>query len=118
MTEELTYKKNGDYLIPDLEMDPQPEGELGKYGKMRQKYLKDYHGGIYSAMMIEGKLWAHLLDIDREAEEMENRLTKQMKEQRGITEQLKATNQMRWVQEMNNIQESVDEIIRNDLIYS
>lgn len=115
---ELKYKKCGDYLIPDLKIDPQPEGELGKYGKMRQKYLKKHHGGIYTAMMLEGKLWAHLLDIDREAEEMEDRLTKQMKQQRGITEQLKASDQMRWVREMNNVRASVEEIIRNDLIYS
>ena len=115
---ELKYKKNGDYLIPDLKMDPQPEGELGEYGKMRQKYLKEYKGSLYTAMMLNGTLWKHLLDIDREAEEMEDRLTKQMKQQRGVTEQLKASDQMRWVQEMNNIQACVEETIRNDLIYS
>ena len=116
--EELTYKKNGDYLIPDLEMDPQPEGKVGRYGIMREKYLKEHRSGTYTYLVLQCKLKQHLLDIDREAEEMEDRLTKQMKQQRGITEQLKASDQMRWVREMNNVRASVEEIIRNDLIYS
>ena len=116
--EELTYKKNGDYLIPDLEMDKQPEGELGKYGRMRQKYLKEHRGGMYTALMLEGKLWAHLLDIDRAAEERMDRIVKDLAKQRGVTEALKASDQMRWVQEMNSIQMTAEEIVRNELIYN
>ncbi|HEX3016235.1 MAG TPA: TnpV protein [Caproicibacter sp.] len=115
---ELTYTKNGDYLIPNLKMDEQPQGELGKYGKMRQKYLKEYHGGMYTALMLEGKLWAHLLEIDRTAQNREERMIKTLAMQRGVNEALKASDQMRWVQEMNSIQMQAEEIIRNDLIYS
>lgn len=115
---ELTYTKNGDYLIPDLKMDEQPEGELGKYGRMRQKYLKEHRSGMYTALMLDGKLWEHLLEIDRTAESRMNQITGEMAKQRGVTEQMKAEDQMRWVGEMNNIQMAAEEIIRSELIYS
>lgn len=115
---ELTYKKNGDYLIPDLEMDEQPKGELGKYGRMRQKYLKENRGGMYTALMLEGKLWGHLLEIDQAAEERMDRIVKDLAKQRGVNETLKASNQMRWSQEMNGIRMEAEEIVRNELIYS
>ncbi|MVB10437.1 Transposon-encoded protein TnpV [Caprobacter fermentans] len=115
---ELTYTKNGDYLIPDLKMDEQPEGELGKYGRMRQKYLKEHRSGMYTALMLDGKLWAHLMEIDQAANSRMEQITKDLAKQRGVTEALKANDQMRWVQEMNNIQMAAEEIVRDELIYS
>lgn len=115
---ELTYKQNGDYRIPDLTMDEQPEGELGRFGRMRQKYLKEYRNGMYTALLLDGKLWAHLLEIDRTAESRMDQITGAMAKQRGVTEQMKAEDQMRWVGEMNNIQMAAEEIIRSELIYS
>jgi hypothetical protein len=115
---ELTYRQEGDYLIPNLQADEQPEGKIGIYGRMREKYLKEEHRGIYLLMAAKGTLWKHLLETDREAQEMEDRLVKQMKKQRGVTERMKADNQMRWVGEMNNIQASAREIVMHDLIYA
>ena len=115
---ELTYKQSGDYRIPDLTMDEQPEGELGRFGRMRQKYLKENRNGMYTALLLDGKLWAHLLEIDRTAENRMDQITGEMAKQRGVTEQMKAEDQMRWVGEMNNIQMAAEEIIRSELIYS
>ena len=115
---ELTYRREGDYLIPNLQVDEQPEGEIGRYGRMREKYLKEEHRGMYLLMAAKGTLWKHLLETDREAQEMEDRLVTQMKKQRGVTEQMKADDQMRWVGEMNNIQASAREIVMHDLIYA
>lgn len=115
---ELTYRQEGDYLIPNLQMDEQPEGEIGMYGKARLRYLKEQRSGLYMELVMTIKLWPHLLETDREAQEMEDRLVEQMAKQRGVTEQLKADDQMRWVGEMNNIQASARETVLHDLIYA
>lgn len=115
---ELTYRQEGDYLIPNLQVDEQPKGEIGMYGKARLRYLKEQRSGLYMELVMTIKLWPHLLETDREAREMEDRLVKQMKKQRGVTEQMKADDQMRWVGEMNNIQASAREIVMQDLIYA
>jgi hypothetical protein len=101
---ELTYIKNGDYYIPNLIPDPEPEGELLKYGMMRKHFLKEYHKGVYSAMLMGGKLKAHLLLIQEQAEAQFELLVEQMAAQEGMTEQMKAANQILWVRKMNNIQ--------------
>ena len=114
----MTYTKNGDYLIPDLKMDPQPEGELGKYGLMREDYLKKHRGVMYTALLLSGKLWAHLLEIDQTAQKRESKMIRELAVQRGVNEAMKASNQMRWVQEMNNIRATAEETIQSELIYS
>ncbi|MFT9057200.1 MAG: TnpV protein [Ethanoligenens sp.] len=114
---ELTYRQEGDYLIPNLTVDDQPDGKIGMYGKARLRYLKEERSGLYMQLRIKVKLWTHLLEIDREAEEMQERIIRQMAKQRGVTEQMKADDQMRWVQEMNNIRASAREIVLHDLIY-
>ena len=91
--QELTYHWEGDYLIPDLEPPEVPR--IGKYGTMRHKYLRDHHRGIFDGMLLEGSLNAHLEEIDRQANEMMERLTAQMAENEGVTEALKARDQMR-----------------------
>ncbi|MFT8889661.1 MAG: TnpV protein [Ethanoligenens sp.] len=113
----ITYSQNGDYLIPDIVMDSQPEGTIGIYGRTRKRFLKEQHGILYTRMEAKMELWPHLLEIDQEAQEMQDRIVEQMKKQRGVTEQLKADDQMRWVGEMNNILASAREMVMHDLIY-
>lgn len=112
---ELTYHWEGDYLIPDLEPPEAPR--IGKYGTMRHNYLRDYHRGVFDGMLLSGKLNAHLEEIDRQANEMMELLIAQMARTEGITEQLKATDQMEWVRRMNGIQNRAEEIVNNQLIY-
>ena len=114
--QELTYHWEGDYLIPDLEPPEAPR--IGKYGTMRHKYLRDHHRGIFDGMLLEGSLNAHLEEIDRQANEMMERLTTQMAQIEGVTEQFKATNQMEWVRRMNNIHNRAEEIVFSNLIFS
>ncbi len=117
MNMNLTYEKCGDYLIPNLLPDPEPEGELRKFGLMRKHYLKEYKGGIYQGMVLTGKLKEHLLMIQEEAEERFDLLVEQMAEQEGVTEKLKEQDQMLWVQRMNNIRARAEEIMRKEIIY-
>ena len=117
MNMNLTYEKCGDYLIPNLLPDPEPEGELRKFGLMRKHYLKEYKGGIYQGMVLNGKLKEHLLMIQEEAEERFDLLVEQMAEQEGVTEKLKEQDQMLWVQGMNNIRVRAEEIVRKEIIY-
>ena len=113
----LTYEKCGDYLIPNLISDPEPEGELRKFGLMRKSYLENYRRGIYSGLLLSGKLKEHLLMIQEQAEERFDLLVEQMAKQEGVTEQLKAQEQMLWVKRMNNIQARAEEIVREEIIY-
>lgn len=112
---ELTYHWEGDYLIPDLEPPEAPR--IGKYGTMRHNYLRDYHRGIFDGMLPSGKLNAHLEEVDHQANEMMERLTIQMAQQEGVTEAIKARDQMAWVQAMNSIKNRAEEIVLKELIY-
>lgn len=113
---DLTYHWEGDYLIPDLEAPEAPR--IGKYGTMRHNYLRDYHRGVFDGMLLSGKLNAHLEQVDREANEMMELLTTQMAKAEGVTEALKATDQMEWVRCMNNIKSRAEEQILSELIYT
>ena len=114
--QELTYHWEGDYLIPDLEAPEAPR--IGKYGTLRHKYLRNHHRGIFDGMLLEGSLNPHLEQIDRQANEMMERLTAQMAQAEGVTEQLKAHDQMAWVRAMNGIKNRAEEIVLHDLIYA
>ena len=114
----LTYEKNGDYLIPMLQMDEQPEGTLTKYGLMRKNYLQEHKKGVYTGLLLKGKLKEHLLTIQEQAEQRMELLTAQMAKAEGVTEELKAADQMKWVEMMNNIRHSAEEIVLKELIYS
>ena len=114
---ELTYEKNGDYLIPMIQMDEQPEGILTKYGLMRKNYLQEHKKGVYTGLLLKGKLKEHLLTIQEQAEQRIEFLTAQMAQAEGVTEEMKASNQMKWVAEMNNIRHSAEEIVLKELIY-
>ena len=116
-TMNITYEKCGDYLIPNLIPDPEPEGELRKFGLMRKSYLGNYRRGIYSGLLLSGKLKKHLLMVQEQAEERFNLLVEQMAKQEGVTEQLKAQDQMLWVKKMNSIRMRAEEIVMEEIIY-
>ena len=114
--EALTYHQEGDYLLPDL--IPPMSPCIGIWGLRRRDYLRKYHDGIYTGMLLSGKLNAHLEEIDRSANEMFDQLVKNYAEREGVTERLKERNQMEWVQRMNGIRNRVEEIITKELIYT
>ena len=112
---ELTYHWEGDYLIPDLEPPEAPR--IGKYGTMRHNYLRDYHRGVFDGMLLSGTLNAHLEEVDRQANEMMELLTTQMAKAEGVTEQLKAADQMAWVGAMNSIKNLAEETVLQDIVF-
>lgn len=112
-----TYTQQGDYLLPDIKLPEQPEYEIGVWGQRRRQYLKQHHRIKYYNMLTKCTLYPHLADVEQQAQDMFFRLVDEMAKQEGITEQLKATNQMEWVRRMNNIQNRVTEIVNSELIY-
>lgn len=112
---EITYHREGDYLIPDLLPPPSPN--IGVWGQRRKRFLQQYHGGLYTGLLLSGKLNAHLEEIDRLANEMFESLVMQYAAREGVTEQLKAENQVEWVRRMNSIRERIEEIIFAELIH-
>ena len=116
-TMNLIYEKCGDYLIPNLIPDPEPEGELRKFGLMRKSYLENHRRGIYSGLLLSGELKRHLLLIQEQAEMRFDLLVEQIAEREGVTEKLKAQDQMLWVSRMENIRARVEEIVREEIIF-
>ena len=114
---ELEYIKTGDYYIPTLIANKEPEEALTKYGLMRKEFLKEHRRGIYTGMMLEGTLKEHCLTIQQQAEERMDVLIKQMSQEQGGDEKLKALDQMKWVRMMNNIRASAEEMVCNEIIY-
>ena len=115
---ELTYTRCGDYYIPDLKLSGQPEAPIGKYGRMRQRYLKEHRPVLYSSLILSEKLYPHLLEIDRVARERVDAMLPRMMEAAGVTEELKARAPMSWVGLMNTLKAQVEEIIPDELIYN
>lgn len=115
---ELTYRQEANYLIPDLTLGEQPKEPLGKYGMLRKNYLKEHRKGTYAGLVLNGTLQAHLLEIDQTARTQVEQTMRQMAEAEGVTEALKAADQMAWVGRMNNIKNRAEEMVLNDLIYS
>ena len=114
---ELTYTRCGDYYIPDLKLSEQPEAPIGKYGRMRQRYLKEHRPGLYSSLILSEKLYPHLLEIDRTARERMDAMLPRMMEAAGVTEELKARDQLAWVGAMNSIRSRAEEIILSEMIF-
>ena len=110
MATKITYTQQGDYLLPDLKLPEQPKVEIDLWGKQRLRYLKNHHPIIYTNYLTSCSLTAHLADIDEEATEMFERLVNQLAKKEGVTEKLKADNQMLWVAKMNNIRNRATEI--------
>jgi len=111
-----TYRQVGDYFIPDIEL-PERNHEIGKYGRMRHRYLKEHRKIQYTTMIINGTLYDHLEEIDRICNERIAAMVTAMKKQQGITEELKAEDQLAWVGAMNNIRNAAEEVILRELIY-
>lgn len=118
MATKITYTQQGDYLLPDLKLPEQPKVEIGIWGKRRLQYLKNHHPIIYTNYLTSCTLTAHLADVDEEANEMFDRLVRQISKKESVTEKLKAENQMLWVREMNNIRNRVEEIIYQEIIFT
>ena len=112
----ITYTRVGDYYLPNLVAPESPK--VGRWGMLRFNYLRKHREALYTIMLMENTLNPHLEEIDRQAQEMEQLLISQLAQQEGVTEQLKAENQMDWVAQMNNIRNRADEIVLNDLIYA
>ncbi len=115
---EITYTWQGDYLIPDLALPEQPDVELGRWAQMRRKYLKEHNRLLYYSLLTKGILTQHLAEVQQRADEMEETLTRQMAQQEGLTEEMKANDMMKWVGLMNNIRESVREIVMSEVIFA
>ena len=111
----ITYHQEGDYLLPNIEVPESPQ--IGIWGQRRFQYLRTNKKILYTTMLMGGTLKDHLEETDKSAEEMLEQLTTQMKLQEGITEELKASNQMEWVQRMNNIRNRAAEVVYKELIY-
>ena len=111
----LTYTKCGDYLIPDISIQETTK-PIGRFGRMRRKYLQEEKPILYNDLILTEKLFSHLLEVEEIAQKRFDVLMEQMKIQRNVTENLKQTNPMFWVGEMNNIRACIDEIIMREII--
>ena len=112
-----TYRQIGDYLLPNITLPEEENKPIGIWGHRHLRYLKRQRKVLYINLLTSGKLSSHLAEIDKQATDMCFRLVKQFAEQEGITEQLKAENQMEWVRRMNNIRNRAEEVVYNELIY-
>lgn len=113
----LWYELHGDYFIPCLALEEATTPPLGIWGRRHLHYLKEHRPVLYTGLMLSGKLHSHLEEIDDHASKLLDQLMEQMAKQQGITEQLKAQDQMAWVQRMSNIRNAAEEIILHELIY-
>lgn len=113
-----TYREKNGYLIPNLTLPSGEQVEIGVWGQRHLRYIKQYHKVRYINLLTSGKLNGYLADIDKQAEDMFFRLVEQMTEREGVTERLKAGNQMEWVARMNNIRSRATEIVNHDIIYN
>ena len=113
----LWYELQGDYYIPCLKLLEEEQQPIGIWGQRHLRYIKQNHKVLYLNLLTSGKLNGYLADLDKQADEMFSLLVKQMAESEGVTEQLKADNQMEWVDQMNNIRGRATEMVNTDLIY-
>ena len=112
----IQYIRAGDYFIPDLEL-PQESRPIGRWGRMRREYLREHKPIQYNCLLLSGKLWTYLADLNEQAQDRLERIIEQMKTDEGISEALKASDPMAWVGAMNNIRNRAEEIILQELIY-
>ena len=118
MATKITYTQQGDYLLPNLKLPEQPKVEIGIWGKRHLRHLKNHHPIIYTNLLTTCTLTAYFADIDKQAEDMFFRLVDQLAEKEGLTEKLKADNQMLWVTRMNNIRNQATEIVNDEIVYN
>ena len=113
-----TYRQEGDYLIPNLELPDTEHYQIGKYGHLRQTYLKEHLPVLYNTMLLNGTLYRHLAETDQICSERMERMIAQMTEREGMTETLKASAQLEWVGRMNNIRNRAEEIVLAEVVYA
>ena len=114
---ELTYTEQNGLLIPDLVLDAQPPGPLGKYGRMRKRFLEQKHDGTFSALVLSGTLTQHLMDVDQTAKEQMVTLIPQLTAAEGVTESLKAQDPLAWVRRINSIRHRAEEMVLHEVVY-
>ena len=112
-----TYTQVGDVLLPNLAIGEDGQQPIGKYGRMRMRYLKEHRPVLYSNLLLSGKLFQHLVEIDEACVERVELLIRQMARREGVTEQLKAADQIEWVRRMNSIRSRVEEVVLSELVY-
>lgn len=113
-----TYTQTGDYLLPDLSLPAEKEpGNIGVWALRHKRYLKQHHKVLYYNLLTSGKLHSHLADIEEQAQQLFLRLVRELAEKEGVTEQLKAADQMAWVQSMNNIRNRAIEVVNSEVIF-
>ena len=113
---DITYTKRGDYYYPDLTLPPQLNGDIGRFGRMRKKYLKEHQPDTFALMLMENTLTQHLVEIDRHANEQIELITSQLAKAEGVTEKLKARDQLAWVQAMNSCRARAEEIVAREIV--
>lgn len=113
---DITYTKHGDYYYPDLALPPQPTGDIGRFGRMRKKYLREHQPDTFALMIMENTLTQHLIDIDRHANEQIDLITSQLAKAEGATESLKVRNQLEWIRRMNSCRSRAEEQTVRELI--
>ena len=113
-----TYRQCGDFFIPEMTLPDTPGNPIGKYGRMRHRYLKEHRGVLYNAMILDGTLWSHHTEVDKICKDRMDVLILGMTEKWGITDDLKAHDPMAWVGAMNNIHNAVEEILFAEVIYA
>ena len=116
-TNGLWYERIGDYYIPVLTLSPEEQRPIGKWGRMHRDYLKEHHPILFNDLILSGRLWTYLADLNEQAQERLSLIVDQMKEAEGVTEELKATDQMVWIGAMNSIRNRAEEIILREMIY-
>ena len=114
----LHYTLHGDYYLPDLVASEKDYPTLGKYGRMRRTFLQEHRKIQYNLMFLNDTLWPHLLEVDQQANDMMDTIVASMKQERGVTEQLKANDQWRWVQEMGNIRNAAEEFVLREVVFA
>ena len=115
---EMTYTRNGDYLVPDLSLTETEQKPLGKYGRLRKDYLKEHRPILWNRMILSETLYPHLREIDETANRRLEQMMPEMMKSAGVTESLKASDPMKWVQTMNSLKAQAEEVILSELIYS
>ena len=113
----IEYVRQGDYYIPNLTVPDEKEYNIGKYGNLRRRFLKEHHKSHYTVLFMEGKLFQHLAEIDEACHNYLKDMIPKMAEREGVTEQLKATDQMAWIQKMNSIKHRAEEIVMKEYVY-
>ena len=113
----ISYSQCGDYLIPDLVLPKEERQPIGKYGRIRKRFLQEYRPVLYSNLILSCKLYQHLSEIDHACVDRMDLLTRQMADREGVTEALKAVDQFEWVRRMNSIHNRAEEIVLSELVY-